>query len=155
MQRNWIGRSEGAEITFKAIGPDGTEYDLPVFTTRIDTIFGVTFLAIAPEHPLVMKLTREDRAEELNKYIEEALRKFETERLSTEKEKTGDVTGCFARNPFTNELVPIYVGDYVVYSYGTGAVMGVPAHDERDFQFAKKTQSPYKSGNLKRWQRSK
>jgi len=144
MQRSWIGRSEGAEITFKAIGPDGTEYDLPVFTTRIDTIFGVTFLAIAPEHPLVMKLTREDRAEEVKKYIEEALRKFETDRLSTEKEKTGVFTGCFARNPFTNELVPIYVGDYVVYSYGTGAVMGVPAHDERDFQFAKKHNLPIK-----------
>lgn len=144
MQRNWIGRSEGAEITFKGIGPDGTEYDLPVFTTRIDTIFGVTFLAIAPEHPLVLKLTRDDKAEEVKKYIEEALRKFETERLSTEKEKTGVFTGCFARNPFTNELVPIYVGDYVVYSYGTGAVMGVPAHDERDFQFAKKHNLPIK-----------
>ncbi|BAL80702.1 leucine--tRNA ligase [Caldisericum exile] len=144
MQRNWIGRSEGAEITFKGVGPDGTEYDLPVFTTRIDTIFGVTFLAIAPEHPLVMKLTREDKVEEVKKYIEEALRKFETERLSTEKEKTGVFTGCFARNPFTDELVPIYVGDYVVYSYGTGAVMGVPAHDERDFQFAKKHNLPIK-----------
>ena len=144
MQRNWIGKSVGAEVVFKGIAPDGSEYDLPIFTTRIDTIYGATFLTIAPEHPLVKKLTRENRLPEVEKYIEEATRKFETERLSTEREKTGVFLGTYARNPFTNELVPIYVADYVVYAYGTGCVMGVPAHDERDFAFAKKYNLPIK-----------
>ncbi len=144
MQRNWIGRSYGAEIDFEVVDEANEKPKISVFTTRIDTIFGVTFLAIAPEHPLVMKITKDEYKESIEKYVEEALRKFETERLSTEKEKTGVFTGAYAKNPFTGELVPIYVGDYVVFSYGTGAVMGVPAHDERDFAFAKKHNLPIK-----------
>lgn len=138
MQRNWIGKSKGVEINFKGISTEGTLYDIPVFTTRIDTIFGVTFLVVAPEHPLVEKLTTSERKNQVSKYIEEALRKFEIDRLAVEREKTGEFLGTYAINPLNGEKVPIFVGDYVVYSYGTGAVMGVPAHDERDFAFAKK-----------------
>ena len=142
MQTNWVGKSEGTEISFKALGNDGEQYDIPVFTTRIDTIFGVTFLAIAPEHPLLSKLTTDDNKEKVSKYVEEALRKVDIERLSTEKEKTGVFLGTHAINPLNDEKVPMFVGDYVVYSYGSGAVMGVPAHDERDFAFAKKYNLP-------------
>lgn len=142
MQRNWIGKSKGAEITFKAVAPDGSEYDIPVFTTRIDTIYGVTFVVIAPEHPLLDKLTSSERKKEVRNYVEEALRKFEIDRLAVEREKTGVFVGSYAINPFNGEKVPIFVGDYVVYSYGTGAVMGVPAHDERDFAFAVKHNLP-------------
>ena len=138
MQKNWVGKSKGAEINFKGVAPDGSTYDIPVFTTRIDTIYGVTFLVIAPEHPLIDKLTAEEKKTQVSKYVEEALRKFEIDRLAVEREKTGEFLGTYAVNPFNNEKVPIFVGDYVVYSYGTGAVMGVPAHDERDFAFAKK-----------------
>ncbi len=144
MQRNWIGKSKGAEIDFKAFDPANNEYKIPVFTTRIDTIFGVTFLVLAPEHPLVDKLTTPDNKESVRNYVEQAKRKREIDRLSTEKEKTGVFTGSFAVNPLNGERVPIYVGDYVVYSYGTGAVMGVPAHDSRDFTFAKKHNIPIK-----------
>ncbi len=142
MQRNWIGKSKGAEVNFIAIDREGNRHDVPVFTTRVDTIFGVTFLVLAPEHPLVEKLTTESRKAEVEKYVEEAKRKRDIDRLSTEREKTGVFTGSFAINPLTNEKVPIYVGDYVIYSYGTGAVMGVPAHDSRDFTFAKKHNIP-------------
>ncbi len=138
MQKNWVGKSKGAEISFKAVAPDGTLYDIPVFTTRVDTIFGVTFLVIAPEHPLLEKLTRSENQSAVQKYVEEALKKFEIDRLAIEREKTGEFLGTYAINPLNNEKVPIFVGDYVVYTYGTGAVMGVPAHDERDFAFAKK-----------------
>ena len=144
MQTNWVGKSEGTELSFKGIGNDEEQYDIPVFTTRIDTIFGVTFLAIAPEHPLLSKLTTHDNREKVSKYVEEALRKVDIERLSTEKEKTGVFLGTYAINPLNSEKVPIFVGDYVVYSYGTGAVMGVPAHDERDFVFARKYSLPIK-----------
>jgi leucyl-tRNA synthetase len=144
MQRNWIGKSRGAEVNFVALDPYGAKYDVSVFTTRVDTIFGVTFLVLAPEHPLVDKLTVSENKEKVEKYIEEAKRKREIDRLSTEKEKTGIFTGSYAINPLNGEKVPIYVGDYVVYSYGTGAVMGVPAHDSRDFVFAKRHNLPIK-----------
>lgn len=138
MQKNWVGKSKGAEVTFKAIAPNGALYDVPVFTTRVDTIFGVTFLVIAPEHPLLEKLTGSENQSAVQEYVKEALKKFEIDRVAVEREKTGEFLGSYAINPLNNEKVPIFVGDYVVYTYGTGAVMGVPAHDERDFAFAKK-----------------
>ncbi|NLI76867.1 MAG: leucine--tRNA ligase [Candidatus Riflebacteria bacterium] len=139
MQENWIGRRTGTEVTFKGLDPNGSaEYEIPIFTTRVDTIFGVTFMTLAPEHPLVGRLTHPSRQAEVQEYIAAAKRKSEIDRLSTDKEKTGVNLGSFAVNPFNGEKVPIYVGDYVLVSYGTGAVMAVPAHDERDFAFAKK-----------------
>ncbi|MHB9092198.1 MAG: class I tRNA ligase family protein, partial [Chloroflexota bacterium] len=134
MQTNWIGRSTGAEIDFRA--ENGAP--IPVFTTRPDTVYGVTFMVLAPEHPLVAELTTPDRQDAVQAYIENARRQTEIERLSTEREKTGVFTGAYCINPLNGERVPIWTGDYVLYSYGTGAVMGVPAHDTRDFDFAKK-----------------
>jgi len=136
MQRNWIGRSEGAEIDFYT--EDG--YKLPVFTTRPDTLFGVTFISIAPEHPYARSIDKE----EVKKYIDNALMMSEIERQSEEREKTGVPTGKFAIHPFTGEKIEIWVADYVLVSYGTGIVMGVPAHDQRDFEFAKKYNIPIK-----------
>ena len=132
IQRNWIGRSEGAEIDFAVEGWDGK---LRVFTTRPDTVFGVTFLAISPESPLATAVTKPDRADEVEAYVAKALVRDEAQR---EKEKDGVFTGAHAIHPFTGERVPLYVADYVLAGYGTGVVMGVPAHDQRDFQFAKK-----------------
>lgn len=135
MQRNWIGRSEGCEIDFKV---DGTGEPLTVFTTRPDTVYGVTFVVIAPEHPLAAKLSDgTPYAAQVREYIERAGKKSEIERTAV-GEKDGVFTGRYAVNPFSREKVPIWVADYVLASYGTGVVMGVPAHDERDFQFAKK-----------------
>ncbi|OIP26147.1 leucine--tRNA ligase [bacterium CG2_30_54_10] len=143
MQENWIGRRLGTEVIFKAGDPNGgAELDVPVFTTRVDTIFGVTFMTLAPEHPLVEKLTHPSRRSEVLEYVAAARRKSEIDRLSTEKEKTGINLGSFAVNPFNNEKIPIFIGDYVLVHYGTGAVMAVPAHDERDFAFAKKYDLP-------------
>jgi len=143
MQENWIGRRTGTEVTFKGVHPlTGETFDIPIFTTRVDTIFGVTFMTLAPEHPLVEKLTHPDRKAAVEAYVAESRRKSEIDRLSTDKEKTGTALGSFAINPFNGEKVPIYIGDYVLVSYGTGAVMAVPAHDERDFAFAKKYQIP-------------
>ena len=136
MQRNWIGRSEGAEIDFYT--EDG--YKLPVFTTRPDTLFGVTFISIAPEHPYARSIDKE----EVKKYIDNALMMSEIERQSEERDKTGVPTGRFAIHPFTGEKIEIWVADYVLVSYGTGIVMGVPAHDQRDFEFAKKYNIPIK-----------
>jgi leucyl-tRNA synthetase len=145
MQENWIGKSIGAEANFKGIDPVSEEqYDIPIFTTRVDTIFGVTFMTLAPEHPLVEKLTHPDKKQIVEEYIAESRKKSEIDRLSTEKEKTGVNLGSFAINPFNGEKVPIFIGDYVLYGYGTGAVMAVPAHDERDFAFAKKYDIPIK-----------
>ncbi len=139
MQENWIGKSTGAEVNFKGINPvSGEEYDIPIFTTRVDTIFGVTFMTLAPEHPLVEKLTHPDNKAAVEAYISDSRKKSEIDRLSTEKEKTGVNLGGFAINPFNGEKVPVFIGDYVLYGYGTGAVMAVPAHDERDFAFARK-----------------
>ena len=134
MQTNWIGRSEGAEIAF-AVEADGVE-PIRVFTTRPDTIFGATFMVLAPEHPLVPVLTTDERRAEVEAYVAAARRETEIERLSAEREKTGVFIGAYAINPLTDERIPVWVADYVLPGYGTGAIMGVPAHDERDCAFA-------------------
>ncbi|HOJ86704.1 MAG TPA: leucine--tRNA ligase, partial [Elusimicrobiales bacterium] len=134
MQKNWIGKSEGAEIYFPVKGFDEK---IKVFTTRPDTIYGATYLVIAPEHPIAEKITTEEKKNEVKKYIEKALTETESERTES-KEKTGVFTGAYAVNPFTKKEIPIFVSDYVLITYGTGAIMAVPAHDERDFEFAKK-----------------
>lgn len=134
LQRNWIGKSEGTEAIFKT----ESGKDISVFTTRVDTIFGVSFVVIAPENKLVNELTVDSQREEVKKYLEESSKKNEITRLSTETEKTGCFTGSYCVNPVNNKRIPIFVGDYVVGSYGTGAVMGVGSHDTRDYDFAKK-----------------
>ena len=138
MQRNWVGRSEGVEISFDLSRYDIAEKEIRTFTTRIDTIYGVTFMVLAPEHPLVEKLTAQDRRAEVEAYVEQARRQTDLERLATEKEKTGVFLGTHVVNRLNGEPVPIFTADYALMSYGTGAVMGVPAHDQRDFEFAKK-----------------
>lgn len=140
-QKNWIGRSEGALIKF--LVPNSKEY-IEVFTTRADTLFGVTYLVLAPEHQMVTKLTRDENLNAVNKYLEEVKNKTEMERLHTDKSKTGVDTGGYVVNPINNEKIPVWVADYVIGWYGTGAVMAVPAHDERDFEFAKKFDLPVK-----------
>ena len=144
MQRNWVGRSEGTEISFALDYPEIEEKEIKVFTTRPDTIYGVTFIVLAPEHPLVAKLTTPDKKVEVEDYILKTRRQSDIERLSTEKEKDGVFTGAYAVNRLTDEKVPIWIADYVLTSYGTGAVMAVPAHDTRDFAFAKKYNLPIK-----------
>ena len=142
MQNNWIGRSEGVEISFD-ISANGLEQkEISTFTTRIDTIFGVTFIVLAPEHSLVETLTTEEQREAVEAYVDQARRTSEIDRLSTETEKTGVFTGSYAVNRLNGEKVPIFIGDYVLMTYGTGAVMGVPAHDSRDFVFAQKYRLP-------------
>ena len=139
MQTNWIGRSEGAEIVFTTAPddhqPGGDE--LRVFTTRPDTLFGATFMVLAPEHPLVATLTAPDRRADVDAYVSSARAATEIERLSTEREKTGVPIGAFAINPVNGARIPIWIADYVLAGYGTGAIMAVPAHDERDFAFAR------------------
>ena len=142
MQANWIGRSEGVEIEFDVSEYGLDQKTLSTFTTRIDTIFGVTFVVLAPDHPLVERLTTPEHRAEVEAYVEEARQHTEIERLSTEKEKTGVFTGAFCVNRLNGERVPILVGDYVLLAYGTGVVMGVPAHDQRDFEFATKYDLP-------------
>src|SRR3989344_3511802 len=134
-QRNWMGRSHGAEIRF--LLSDSTE-TIKVFTTRADTLYGPTYLVLAPEHPLITKITKDENLNVVSKYVDVVKKKSELERTSLEKEKTGVFTGAYAVNPINNEKIPIWVADYVIGWYGTGAVMAVPAHDERDFEFAKK-----------------
>ena len=138
-QTNWIGRSEGAEIDFAVEGRDDL---ITVFSTRPDTLFGATFLVLAPEHPLARTLTTSDMKESVDSYIDAAVKRSEIERQSEGKEKTGVWTGSFAINPVSGEKIPIWVADYVLGGYGTGAVMAVPAHDERDFAFASKYELP-------------
>ena len=134
MQINWIGRSEGADVVFTS--EDGDE--IVVFTTRPDTLWGATFMVLAPEHPLVEKLTTPDRRAEMKAYAAQARRQTEIERLSLEKEKTGVFIGAYAINPVNGARIPIWIADYVMTTYGTGAIMAVPAHDKRDFEFALK-----------------
>ena len=134
-QENWVGRSEGAEVTFSIYGRDET---ISVFTTRADTLWGVSFMVLAPENPLAKALTTEDRRVEVDGYVGQAVRQTEIQREATDREKTGVFTGAYAVNPVNGRKVPVYVGDYVLMTYGTGAVMGVPAHDTRDFAFARK-----------------
>ncbi|NLT74120.1 MAG: leucine--tRNA ligase [Chloroflexi bacterium] len=134
MQRHWIGRSEGAHVVFHSEAGD----PIPVFTTRPDTLWGATFMVLAPEHPLVAKLTTSERKAEIEAYVESAGRQTEIDRLATDKEKTGVFVGAYAVNPVNDERVPIWIADYVLTGYGTGAIMGVPSHDDRDFAFALK-----------------
>jgi len=136
LQTNWIGRSEGAEMTFPVEGHPGEE--IRFFTTRPDTIYGATFMVLAPEHPLVEKIVAPKHRAEVDRYVQHARNMAEIERTVAEREKTGVDTGAFARNVFTGERAPIWVADYVLATYGTGAIMAVPGHDERDFAFAKK-----------------
>ncbi|MSQ40666.1 MAG: leucine--tRNA ligase [Dehalococcoidia bacterium] len=138
MQRNWIGRSEGVQISFDLSHLGLQEREIATFTTRIDTIYGVTLMVLAPEHPLVAKLTTPDRKAEVEAYVLQARRQTEVERLSTEREKTGVFLGSYCVNRLNGERVPLFIADYALLTYGTGAVMGVPAHDQRDYDFAKR-----------------
>ena len=138
MQRNWIGRSEGAEVSFDISHLGLDEKDLKVFTTRVDTIFGVTFLVLAPEHPLVSALTSPEQHNAVEAYVTEARAKSDIERMATDREKTGVPLGTYCINPANGQQVQLFTADYAVAWYATGAVMGVPAHDQRDFEFATK-----------------
>ncbi|WP_068672729.1 leucine--tRNA ligase [Oceanobacillus sp. Castelsardo] len=140
MQRNWIGKSEGAEVTFKIDGH--AEKDFVVFTTRPDTLFGATYAVLAPEHPYVKEIATVDQKGQVEAYLDEVQKKSDLERTDLAKDKTGVFTGAYAINPVNNKKVPIWVADYVLMSYGTGAIMAVPAHDERDYEFAKKFDLP-------------
>ena len=139
MQRNWIGKSLGTDVDFKL--QKGNKI-ISTFTTRVDTIFGVTFIVLAPEHDLINEVTTEEYKEKVKNYIKNSAKSSEIERTSTEREKTGQFTGGYAINPMNNKKIPIFIGDYVLGTYGTGAVMGVPAHDQRDYEFAKKYELP-------------
>ena len=137
MQRNWIGRSEGTEMIFDTVC-DGRHLPVTIFTTRADTVFGVTFMVLAPESELVSRLTSEDRREEVEQYVRAAAKKTERERISETKSVTGVFTGAYGINPLNGKKVPVWVSEYVLAGYGTGAIMAVPAHDSRDYAFAKK-----------------
>jgi leucyl-tRNA synthetase len=139
MQRNWIGKSIGAEIDFAIKGHAAT---IRVFTMRPDTLFGATYMVLAPEHPLVDAITTAEQSTAVEQYRAEVARKSELERAALEKDKTGVFTGAFAINPATNEQIPIWIADYVLMTYGTGAIMSVPGHDERDFEFAQRFELP-------------
>ncbi len=139
MQRNWIGKSTGAEVDFKV---DGRDDVIRVFTTRPDTLFGATYMVLAPEHPLIDVIATNDKKNEVKKYRGEAARKSDLDRTDLAKEKTGVFTGAYAVNPVNNDKIPIWISDYVLISYGTGAIMAVPAHDDRDFEFATKFKLP-------------
>ena len=145
MQRNWIGRSYGAQMVFKVINPDPADgskfdrtYDMDIFTTRADTVFGVTFMVVAPESDWVEKLTTEAQKEAVDEYIKQVKKKTERERIAETRTVTGVFSGSWAVNPFTEEKVPVWIAEYVLAGYGTGAIMAVPAHDSRDYAFAKK-----------------
>jgi len=136
MQKNWIGKSQGVTISFD-ISEYLFEQKIETFTTRIDTIYGVTFVVLAPEHPLVSQIVQPEYKNEVQMYVKQASMQSEIDRTSTERKKTGVKTGAYCINPLNGDRIPIYIGDYVLSTYGTGAVMGVPAHDQRDFEFAK------------------
>ncbi len=142
MQKNWIGKSQGAEMIFKVANTDpvdgeAAEYDMTIFTTRADTVFGVTFMVLAPESEWVSKLITKGQKDAVDAYLLEAKKKTERERIAETRKVTGVFTGSYAVNPFTNEQVPVWVSEYVLAGYGTGAIMAVPAHDSRDYNFAK------------------
>ena len=139
MQRNWIGRSEGASVNFSI---DGTDKTFTVFTTRPDTLFGATYAVLSPEHPLVGEITTEAQKAQVEEYKQSIQSKSDLERTELSKEKTGVFTGAYAVNPANGEKIPVWIADYVLMSYGTGAIMAVPAHDERDYEFAKKFDLP-------------
>ena len=134
LQTNWIGRSEGASVIFKTEAGD----DIEIFTTRPDTLWGATFMVFSPEHPLVEKITSPEQKSAVEAYKMQAARQSDIEREAVDKEKTGVFTGGYAINPVNQACIPIWIADYVLMSYGTGAIMAVPAHDERDFAFARK-----------------
>ena len=134
IQRNWIGRSEGAQVFFDI---QGSDRKLEIFTTRPDTIFGVTFMVIAPEHEWVHDLTTSEQRAAVEEYIAQAKKRSERERIAETKRVSGVATGSYAINPFTGKAIPIYISDYVLAGYGTGAIMAVPAHDSRDYAFAR------------------
>ena len=144
MQRNWIGKSIGAEVDFAVADKDGkaTDKKLRVYTTRCDTLFGATYMVVSPEHPLVKELTTAEQKAAVQKYIEDAAKKSDLERTDLAKDKTGVFSGSYAINPVNGKQIPIWVADYVLISYGTGAIMAVPAHDTRDWDFAKKFNLP-------------
>jgi leucyl-tRNA synthetase len=142
MQRNWIGRSEGAEVDFKI---EGKDQGLRVYTTRPDTLFGATYMVLAPEHALVADITKNEHREAVDAYVEVASRKSDLDRTDLAKEKTGEFTGAYAINPVNGERIPIWIADYVLGSYGTGAIMAVPAHDSRDWEFAKTFNLPIRA----------
>ena len=144
MQRNWIGRSTGAEVNFTVADNDGnaTDQKLTVYTTRCDTLFGATYMVVSPEHPLVEKLTTPEQKEAVEAYVDAAAKKSDLERTDLAKDKTGVFSGSYAINPVNGKLIPIWIADYVLISYGTGAIMAVPAHDDRDWEFAKKFNLP-------------
>jgi len=133
MQRNWIGKSIGANVDFEI-----NREKVTVFTTRPDTLFGATYFVLSPEHPLVKKITTAEQKKEVEKYIKKSAKKSDLERTELQKEKTGVFTGAYAKNPVNQEMIPVWIADYVLMSYGTGAIMAVPAHDHRDWEFAKK-----------------
>ena len=140
MQANWIGKSEGAELRFTVESKPNVQ--IPVYTTRPDTVFGVSYLVLAPEHTLVAQLTTPENKAAVDAYVDKASHKTELERLTGEKKKTGVPLGVSVVNPFNGDIVPVWIADYVLLNYGTGAVMGVPAHDSRDFEFAKNFSLP-------------
>ncbi len=139
MQQNWIGRSEGASVVFTV---DGLDAELEVYTTRPDTLFGATYMVVAPEHPLVAQLTTKEQESAVNAYLDASARKSDLERTDLAKDKTGVFSGSYAINPVNQKKIPIWIADYVLISYGTGAIMAVPAHDTRDWEFAKKFDLP-------------
>jgi leucyl-tRNA synthetase len=148
MQRNWIGRSEGAEVDFPLVAAKGSttaEEAIRVFTTRPDTLFGATYMVLAPEHPLVAAITTKEQRAAVEAYKSEAAGKSDLERTELAKKKTGVFSGAYAKNPVNDEKIPIWIADYVLISYGTGAIMAVPAHDERDFEFAKQFGLPIRT----------
>ena len=146
MQRNWIGKSFGAEVDFEidlpSTGSGDLKEKLTVYTTRCDTLFGATYMVVAPEHPAVKKITTAEQKDAVEKYIEEAAKKSDLQRTDLAKDKTGVFSGSYAINPVNGKKIPIWIADYVLISYGTGAIMAVPAHDDRDWEFAKKFNLP-------------
>jgi len=139
LQRNWIGRSEGANVIFEL---PSINQEITAFTTRPDTLFGATYMVLAPEHPLVEKLTVTNVKNEVEKYVSDTAGKSDFDRGELAKEKTGIFLGSYAINPMTNEEIPSWISDYVLMSYGTGAIMAVPGHDQRDYEFAKNFNLP-------------
>jgi leucyl-tRNA synthetase len=144
MQKNWVGKSEGAEICFR-LDEDGQQNEIRVFTTRPDTVFGATFFLLAPEHPLVSQLTSPEQRQKVQEYVSWCLRQNEYERVSLRREKTGAFLGSYVVNPVNGERIPIWIADYVLPTYGTGAIMAVPAHDERDLEFARRFSLPVRT----------
>ena len=144
MQHNWIGKSTGAEVTFTVADKDGkpTDNKLTVYTTRCDTLFGATYMVVSPEHSIISKITTAEQEAAVKAYQEEAAKKSDLERTDLAKDKTGVFSGSYAINPVNGKLIPIWIADYVLISYGTGAIMAVPAHDDRDWEFAKKFNLP-------------